>query len=84
MMSVAPPGGNGTIQRTGFCGNDCASAVLAADVRAGLAQLVADAVGERHAWLDFRLDTFAIQDEGDFHSVLIKARSSSVPASARR
>ena len=25
-MSVAPPGGNGTMKRTGFCGQDCAAA----------------------------------------------------------
>src|SRR6185503_6445512 len=25
-MSVAPPGGNGTMKRTGFCGQDCACA----------------------------------------------------------
>jgi len=27
-MSVVPPGANGTMKRTGFCGHDCAAAVM--------------------------------------------------------
>jgi hypothetical protein len=36
-MSVAPPGGKGTMKRTGFCGQDCAKAPLPSNTAAVIA-----------------------------------------------
>src|SRR5262245_29436305 len=65
-----------------------ANPMLAADMRAGQPQLMAQAIGERQARLDRKLDLTTIDLEANLHGVcsaaILRGRSTWVPASALR
>src|SRR5689334_12244959 len=62
--------------------------VLAADMRPGQSQLMAQAIGKRQARLDRNLDLMTVDLEANLHSdysaAILSARSTMVPASALR
>src|SRR5262249_30476168 len=69
-------------------GASTANPMLAANMRAGQPQMMAQAIGERQARLDRNLDFMAVDLEASLHRVcsaaILRARSTMVPASALR
>src|SRR5215470_20343126 len=65
-----------------------ANSMLAADMRAGEPQLMAQAIGERQARFDCNLDLTPIDPEANLHAfcsaAILRARSTIVPPSALR